>query len=158
MNFFKVIFIGCCLLLASCSYGSSAEDESIKTEESLSPVILKSEDLKMVGIKNKLGILGPEPVAKKKDKFAWHFWGDKEKLRSKHLKVIAVNNQTNKTEKVLTTRGTSNTFWEIGSPGGPNHGADAHLPSTMIFPSSGVWTLNVYLGDERFGTITLKVN
>jgi hypothetical protein len=48
--------------------------------------------------------------------------------------------------------------WEYDvSPGGPNNGADAHIPSNLSLPTSGLWKLDAYLGGKLKGSIIVDV-
>jgi hypothetical protein len=50
-----------------------------------------------------------------------------------------------------------NLVWEYGGLASLNHGADAHRPSNLNFPSKGQWKLDLYLGKELFGSINIEV-
>lgn len=103
----------------------------------------------MQGIEGKIGILGPEFVANQANKHMWHLWGSKADLDGK-FKVDAINIKSG--EKI-------NPFI-IDIPislGGPNNGADAHLPSSMKLPKPGIWQLNAYIDEKLFGIINVEV-
>ncbi|MFC4766621.1 DUF4871 domain-containing protein [Effusibacillus consociatus] len=158
------------LALAGCS---NAEQDAKKSDTTKEPVTVsqqednwevspsfKSNDREMRGIQGKIGILGPSFIAGKVDKFMWHFWGDRRVFDSRKVKIVAVNKRTGeKVQTLIQDAGTSNErkVWEYDGLGGPNNGADAHMPSNMSLPSSGVWRLNVYIGEEFFGSVIVEV-
>jgi len=136
-----------CLLIAVLLIFSGCT-EAANTSVEISPTFT-SEGLEMQGIEGKIGILGPEFVAGKPNKHMWHFWGTKEEL-SGNFRVEAVNTKTG--EKI-------NPF-PLDNPtpiGGPNNGADGHVPSSMELPEPGVWLLNAYFETNLFGSITVEV-
>ena len=95
--------------------------------------IFKSGGYEMIGEQGKIG-------------FIWHLWG-KERLSGKTaFKVIA----TSKEKEEIT-------IFE-GELGGPNNGADAHIPSMLKLPAPGMWKLDAYVEEELFGTIFVKVH
>ncbi|KRE44973.1 DUF4871 domain-containing protein [Paenibacillus sp. Soil522] len=136
-----------CLLIAVLFIFSGCT-EAANTAVEISPTFT-SEGLEMQGIEGKIGILGSEFIAGKPNKHMWHFWGTKEEL-SANFRVEAVN--TNTGEKI-------NPF-TLDNPtpiGGPNNGADGHVPSSMELPEPGVWQLDAYLDANLFGSITVEV-
>lgn len=87
-------------------------------------------------------------IAGETQKYMWFFWGEKETL-TKQFKVIGVSKDTGKRETV------------ISSPAGdllsPHLGADHHIPSSMMLPTSGLWKLEVYFGEELYGNVIVNV-
>ncbi len=47
--------------------------------------------------------------------------------------------------------------WEYQGVAGPNNGANAHMPSNVSLPKSGIWRLDIYIGDNLFGNIIIEV-
>ncbi|MCR8641991.1 DUF4871 domain-containing protein [Paenibacillus sp. N1-5-1-14] len=122
--------------------------------------IFYSNDSPMVEVKGRLGILGPDFIANQVNKYMWHFWGTKEELALKPFRVEAINMRMNeKVMALVTNSGTPREehVWEYSGLGGPNNGADAHIPSSLQLPSSGQWQLNTYLGGKFFGAIIVDV-
>jgi hypothetical protein len=114
------------------------------------------------GLEGNIGLLAPGGfIANKANKYMWHFWGTKEELAQKPFRVEAINLKTNKKVKALALIPDNNTLemvWEYaGSLGGPNNGADAHLPSSLKLPTSGLWQLDAYLGGKLKGSIVVDV-
>jgi hypothetical protein len=77
----------------------------------------------------------------------WHFWGEPEILKGL-LKVTGTNQESGRQIIVLKDLAL----------GGANNGADVHVPSNMSLPSSGIWRLDAYIGENRFGSITVQVH
>jgi hypothetical protein len=114
----------------------------------------------MIGIEGKIGILGPEFVANQSNKYMWHFWGTQEELENGPFRVEAINVKSKQKIKALVAEaGTSQErlVWEYDSITGPNNGADAHRPSNLMLPSSGLWRLDSYLGGKSLGSIIVNV-
>ncbi|WP_246358977.1 hypothetical protein [Paenibacillus phytorum] len=82
----------------------------------------------------------------KKQKYMWHFWGKSEELQGP-LKVTGSNEA-----------GEHITVFEAKGVGGPNNGADAHMPSLMSLPTPGYWRLDAYFGEKLFGSVVVIVN
>jgi hypothetical protein len=113
----------------------------------------------LAGEKDKVGFLvGPyqndkgelleqQPIiAGKGNKYMWHFWGSKEELEGS-FNVMAVKEGTTREIDVFSARGL----------GGPLNGADAANPSSMELPEAGMWRLNVYIHDQLFSSIYVRV-
>ncbi|WP_158735813.1 DUF4871 domain-containing protein [Alteribacillus sp. YIM 98480] len=118
----------------------------------------------LVGKEEKLGFLvgsgkegeaAVQPIVKgKANKYMWHFWGSEEELNG-DFKVVGIN-ETGEREKVLLGN-NEETVWNYGELGGSNNGADKHIPSSMVFPTSGLWKLEVYIGDKMFDEVIVHV-
>ncbi|CAM2904979.1 DUF4871 domain-containing protein [Paenibacillus sediminis] len=118
----------------------------------------KAGSFTLYGIDGKIGILAPSGFkANVGNKYMWHFWGSTEQLSRSPFRVEGIELSTNKKYPVLLSdAGTSNEkdVWEYNAKlGGPNNGADAHLPTSMKIKSAGLWRLDAYLGGELFGSI-----
>jgi hypothetical protein len=152
MKHFSLIVIFCFLIVIGC--------ESTQEVYNPSPSFM-SGDLKMVGIEGNLAILDPYIIAGQTPKVMWHFWGTKEELGQKPFRVEAINLKTKKKVKALVLIPDNNTkemVWEYDvSPGGPNNGADANIPSNISLPTSGLWKLDAYLGGKLKGSIIVDV-
>ncbi|GGB71928.1 hypothetical protein [Fictibacillus barbaricus] len=163
-------FLIVCLVFSFTFTGCSTHMTSVSKDWQVSPTF-KVNNYVMVGEEGRLGfIVGPfqskkgelldkQPfIAGKGSKFMWHLWGKPEELKGK-FKVEAVN-QKGERQKVLiiNSKKTYEFVWHYPSVGGRNNGADAHVPSGMIFPKeAGLWRLNVYIGNELFGNIVVEV-
>ena len=136
LGLFIFVLIGC------------KENEAEETWEQSS--LFEAGGYSMLGIKDKIGFIYEDNdimrfYPNKEHKYMWHIWlGDNE---SGSFKVKATHQDTNE-EKILI---------DVDSLGGPNNGADAHLPSSMSLPLSGMWKLDTYLDDVLFETIYVKV-
>lgn len=86
-------------------------------------------------------------VANQPNKYMWYLWG--ENLSGKPFKVIGTNTNMDIKQEIVILDNIV-----LGS--GLN-GADASTPSSMEFPTAGIWNLNAYVDDELFGNITIKV-
>lgn len=114
--------------------------------------IFYSGSYSMIGVEDRLGfIYADEEVTKfypgKVQKYMWHFWGEDEELDGE-LKVLGTHESGGEPITVLGSQGI----------GGPNNGADAHIPSNMSLPESGMWKLDAYIGDELFGSVYVMVH
>ncbi|MGE7621618.1 DUF4871 domain-containing protein [Viridibacillus sp. NPDC096237] len=173
----KKIIFGCLLLiviLTGCS-----EEKKIVTEKKweVSPTFAipttfndgTKGEYAFIGEQGKLGILvGSGKVGDVKvspfvkgepQKFMWHFLGGNEEFNGK-FKVIGINGNGEEHKVLINTSGTDKNekVWEYSKIGiSPNNGADTHIPSDLEFPTSGLWKLDVYIGDKLFGDIIVKV-
>ncbi|WP_421377944.1 DUF4871 domain-containing protein [Bacillus salacetis] len=113
--------------------------------------IFESGNFKMIGVEDKLGFIydGSEVTRfypAKENKYMWHLWGNSEQLKG-DLKVTATHNKSNEEVTVIE-----------GLPlAGAHNGADAHTPSTMSLPKSGMWKLDAYVNDQLHGSIFVRV-
>jgi len=154
MKFSSLMAILLLLILVSCE---SSQNTQLRSP---SPSF-ESGQFTMTGIKGTIGILGPDFIANKANKYMWHFWGTKEEINKSPFRVEAINLKTMKvSEALVMDAGTSQAklVWEYNtSLGGPNNGADAHLPSSLMLSSSGLWQLDAYIGGELKGSIVVNV-
>ncbi|KAA0542155.1 hypothetical protein FZW96_21440, partial [Bacillus sp. BGMRC 2118] len=124
------------LILTGCT------DE--KWEESS---IFQSGSYEMIGLKDQLGFIYDDSEASrfypyKEQKYMWHLWGNPEEL-SGDLKVIGTHYGSKEEVAVIA-----------GLPlGGAHNGADAHTPSMMSLPKSGMWKLDAYVNDRLHGSV-----
>jgi len=154
----KLLVILVLMITTSLPIGCSKQDIDVQ----VSPTF-KSGVYTLQGIKGRIGILAPGGfIANKPNKYMWHFWGTKEEFDRTTFKVEAIDLKTGKKHQVLLEgMGTSNkkNVWEYNyGLGGPNNGADAHLPSGLELPNPGKWQLNTYLGGEFFGSVVVNVS
>lgn len=96
-----------------------------------------------------------EPIiANKENKYMWHFWGEQE-LLSGDFKVVGID-EKGKEHPVLVT--DAEQVWEYTDIiASPNDVADSHIPSNILFPTSGLWTLRIYFNDKLFEEIVVNV-
>ncbi|MDR7074356.1 DUF4871 domain-containing protein [Fictibacillus barbaricus] len=113
--------------------------------------LFKADKSTMIGEKGKIGFLYDDSEAvrfypRKENKYMWHLWGSKD-LPGKTFKVKATSQETGQEITVVE----SILF-------GAHNGADAHLPSIMSLPRSGMWKLDGYVDNKRFSTIVVQVH
>ncbi|MFJ7735777.1 DUF4871 domain-containing protein [Lysinibacillus sp. NPDC097287] len=93
-------------------------------------------------------------IANKESKYMWHFWGDSETI-SGDFKIVGTD-EKGKEHPVLVSE--SKTVWQYpNTPISPNDGADSHIPSNMVFPTSGLWKLEIYFNEKLFGELVINV-
>lgn len=77
-----------------------------------------------------------------------HFWGDEEIL-TQPFSIKAIHQKTGK--EMIVFKSLENDFFA------PNNGANHYVPSMMMLPTSGLWKLEAYFGDDLFGTVFVNV-
>lgn len=112
--------------------------------------IFESGSYKMIGVEDKLGFIYDSEVTRfypdRENKYMWHLWGNPGNLKG-NLKVTATHNKSNEQVTVIE-----------GLPlGGAHNGADAHTPSMMSLPKSGMWKLDAYVDEQLHGSVFVKV-
>jgi hypothetical protein len=100
----------------------------------------------MIGQEGKLGFIYAPFKANVGQKYMWHFWGEEMELKG-NFHVVATSKET----------GEEITVFQVNTLSGPNNGAEAHTPSTMMLPTVGLWKLDAYIGGNLFGTIVIEV-
>ncbi|MFD1359737.1 DUF4871 domain-containing protein [Fictibacillus halophilus] len=168
VKFSLLVFSLCCLIMSGCvSEKEETKDEKAQPvmQNDDSPSFVSDDDIKNIdwdntiskigtngnsdifGNPNKVGYVGPDLQAKKKDKWLWHFFGKAEG----ELTVVAYHQETSMKEPLLTS-GYTRDF-----SGGAMNGADATMPSNVSLPSSGKWALLVYIDEQLFDTLVINV-
>ena len=128
-------------------YVKEKDFEQIDWEKEARPFqTITGED--MVGIKDKLGIIGPKLEAGKIQKWLWLFWG----IDHGDLTFVGYNQRTSKISSVLHEG-----VWSSNVSGGGIYGANASMPSNVMLPEEGKWALIVYLDGKRFETLIVDV-
>ncbi|WP_226579785.1 DUF4871 domain-containing protein [Halobacillus litoralis] len=139
---FVVPIVLLCIILGCQTNEPENGGSAIKETETF-----ESGSYTMLGQKGKIGFIKASFSAQEEQKYMWHFWGDDEELKGS-FRVEGKQEETGRTITVVEADGL----------GGPNNGADAHIPSIMSLPDSGKWHLDAYVGDQLFGTITINVS
>jgi hypothetical protein len=103
-------------------------------------------DRGIIGNKNKSGVIGMDAPSLDKQKWMWHLWG----LEEKDVTIVGFHKETETIHQIITTG------WTIEA-GGPNNGADAHMPSSVKIPKAGEWAFLLYTGDELFDTLVYEI-
>jgi len=119
----------------------------------VSPVFPSGND-QMRGVPNKVGFIDAPFKANQDNKYMWHFWGDS--IPEGKLTIVAVKKGSHKLAPALTVDGKS--VWTTGVPGGPNNGADAHIPSNIKLREPGTWALLVFLGNTYWDYVVIDVH
>lgn len=102
----------------------------------------------VIGKKDGFGITGPFPIeSRKRQKYFWFYWGE-EPITNQPVKVMAHKKGS---EKLITMY--SGQFNE----GAQINENEVNMPSTLKFPSSGVWNVLVYIDDTLSGNLVVKV-
>ena len=108
----------------------------------------------LVGSGKKGEVVEEKIIANKANKYMWHFWGDKDSI-SGDFKVVGTDKE-GKEHPVLISG--DDTVWKYSNTSiSPNNGADSHIPSNMVFPTSGLWKLEIYFNEKLFGEIVINV-
>lgn len=114
----------------------------------------------MIGVENKISVLFREDIdlyTNVANKIMWHLWSEQD-LIGKSFSVVGIHKESNSVEKVLFYTDKNQLIWEThNSIMGPIHGADAHIPSVMLFSKPGLWCLNAYSDGQLFGQIIIRV-
>lgn len=162
-----LVFLSVLLLLVGCSEKETKEKEAVSSNHwQVSPTFDipidfggKKGKYVLLGKEGRLGFLvgsGNEddikidPIIKgKPNKYMWHFWGNDDEFDGP-LKVVGINEKGEK-HKIIQADNSVN----VGIS--PYNGATTHVPSTMEFPTAGLWKLEVYIGEKLFGDIVVNV-
>lgn len=102
----------------------------------------------VVGNRKTVGFTGPFPlIAEEPQKYFWFYYGNKN-IYDKPVIVKALKKGTEELIDVF-----SGTFYKDAkvSPQSVN------MPSTLKFPSSGLWKVLVYIDDELYESIVVEV-
>lgn len=111
----------------------------------ISPLFSSGEYL-MRGTAGKIGFIDAGFVAGLPNKYMWHFWGSEEELNG-DFQVKAVKQGTDRIIDVA----------HAALLGGPNNGADKHLPLSMVLEEAGRWRLLPFIGGKLADTIVIDV-
>ncbi|MEN0641862.1 DUF4871 domain-containing protein [Alkalicoccobacillus gibsonii] len=139
---FITIFILSLLLLA-CS------NDSIMEEWSDNSPFFKHELGEMFGKEGSIGIIGMKDITENGQKWMWHFWGNPD-IAYKDWEVQA--RQEGDEEFISPLIFNDDSLEPRGEE------INGHARSTVLFPSSGLWELNVYIDGEFFDQLTVDVD
>ncbi len=142
------------MLIAGCT-----EQKSIEMPDDL-PEFIKESDFEkidweqkaqafgrgMLGNEEKTGVIGADMPAVNGQKWMWHLWG----AGPTELTIAGYERETNTVHKVLDGGWSTHT-------GGPNNGADTHVPSSVAFPTSGEWAVLLYTDGELFDILVFDL-
>ena len=86
----------------------------------------------------------------KVEKWMWHIWGVEEP-ENKKLTIVGFHKETEAVHQILIDG------WTKGL-GGPNNGADAHIPSNVKISESGDWAILLYIDEKLFDILVYEIN
>ncbi|MFC4323325.1 DUF4871 domain-containing protein [Litchfieldia salsa] len=140
-----------CILFCIVLYISACNtEETIKEEkwEDNSPTFT-NEYGEMFGKEGSIGIIGSKTITENGQKWMWHFWGT-EDISYKEWEVKAL--KQGEEESIYPIK---NKDVEISPRGDEING---HARSSVLFPSSGLWKLKVYIDGEFYDEIIVDIN
>lgn len=161
-----LIILLCFMTLVGCNNNDEKEIREVSPTFSL-PITLADGtegEYLLIGQEGKVGFLvgsgkkgeavEEKIIANEENKYMWYFWGDKDSI-SGDFKVVGTDNE-GKEYPVLVFGDDpvwqySNTFIS------PNSGADSHIPSSLVFPTSGLWKLDIYFNEKLFEEFVINV-
>ncbi|WP_245542499.1 hypothetical protein [Siminovitchia fordii] len=103
----------------------------------------------IIGNENKSGVIGQDMKSAKVEKWMWHLWGIEEP-ENKELTIVGFHKETETVRQILIDG------WAKGL-GGPNNGADAHIPSNVEIPESGDWAILLYIDKKLFDILVYEI-
>lgn len=99
-----------------------------------------------IGIKGHLAVIDSPLSVNQPQKVMWLLWEEMSNPTLKSMmKVIATNEDGEQITVVETTLM------------GENWGAPAHTPSLVNLPKKGLWKMDVFVNDKKFGDLTVNV-
>lgn len=131
-------------VIAACE-----SEETVKEEnwEENSPTFT-NEYGEMFGKEGSIGIIGTKNITENGQKWMWHFWGT-EDISYKEWEVKAFKQGEEEAINPITSK------VEQLNPRGDE--INGHAPSSVLFPSSGLWKLEVYIDGEYFEEIIVDI-
>lgn len=136
---FSIVFV-----MAACK-----SEETIKEEKWVddSPTFT-NEYGEMFGKEGSIGIIGIKTVTENGQKWMWHFWGN-EDITNKGWEVKAYKQGEEEAINPITQKD------EILTP--RDNVINGHARSSVLFPSSGLWKLEVYIDGKYFDEIIVDI-
>lgn len=143
-NRLLLIFLSLVFVIAACK-----TEETIKEEkwEDDSP-FFTNEIGEMFGKEGSIGIIGLKTITESGQKWMWHFWGTEE-ISYKEWEVKAFKQGEEESINPITFKDESLTPL--------SESINGHARSTVMFPSSGAWKLEVYIDEEYFDEMIVDV-
>lgn len=138
------------LILIGCSAKTETKEKlnliaSPKFEMSTVNDLGESITSTFIGKKGHLAIIDSPLSVNQPQKVMWLLWGNENELISKPFKVVATHEDGKEVTVVETEL--------MGS----NWGATAHTPSLVNLPTKGLWKMDVYVDEKKFGDVTVNV-
>lgn len=144
----KKFMLGLLLLAILVGCSEKKEDATKEKWEDNSPTFL-TEHGEMFGKKGSVGISGIKSITENGQKWMWHFWGD-ENISGKSWEVKAFKQGMD--EKINPIVYKDNALTPRGKD------INGHARSSVKFPSSGLWKLQIYIDGEFFDEIIVDIN
>ncbi|KKI91177.1 hypothetical protein WQ54_16310 [Bacillus sp. SA1-12] len=123
-------------------------EETIKEEYKDNSPFFTTEYGEMFGKDGKIGIIGPKTVTENGQKWMWNFWGtgdisykEWEVKAFKQGETEAVNPITFKDERLIPRDDV----------------IYGHARSSVLFPSSGLWKLQVFIEGKLFDELIVDI-
>ncbi|HET7657736.1 MAG TPA: DUF4871 domain-containing protein [Bacillales bacterium] len=106
-------------------------------------------DQQLVGVKGKLGISDWPIYAGKPNKYLWYFI-DKN-LPADPFKVVGIHKSDGAKTKVFLEYDSHKMVW------GFNPALQGGMPTEMVLPDPGIWSLTAFIGGKYYGSIVVNV-
>lgn len=135
-----------CIVFVTAACKSEKTIKEGKWEEN-SPTFT-NEYGEMFGKEGSIGIIGLKTITEDGQKWMWHFWGT-EDISHKEWEVKAF--KQGKEEAINPIKFKDEKLVPIDEE------INGHARSTVLFPSSGLWKLKVYIGGEYFDEIIVDI-
>lgn len=132
------------LLLGACTSRETVKEDNWSDNSSN----FQTEYGEMFGNEGSLGIIGPKRITENGQKWMWHFWGP-ESISNKKWEVKAFKQGEEEAINPLTFKDDQLTPRDDVING--------HARSSVLFPSSGLWKLQVFIDGELFDEIIVNI-
>lgn len=147
MNKITLIHILFCIIfiISACNTEKSIKEEKWEDNNST----FTNEYGEMFGKEGSIGIIGSKTVTENGQKWVWHFWGT-EDISYKGWEVKALKQGEEESINPIKNKDV-----ELSPRGNEING---HARSSVLFPSSGLWKLKVYIDGEFYDEIIVDIN
>jgi len=116
-------------------------------------ITINNEQIKLMGEEGKFGVVKKSWTDKRflitneKEMYNWYFWGEPDELTDKELIIVA------------TKKKTGEKLQPFASSVHLNNGNEstAYSRIELVFPTKGIWKLDVFVDGNLWGTIDVKV-
>lgn len=137
---FSFVFI-----ISACNIEKTIKEEKWKDKN----LTFTNEYGEMFGKEGSIGIIGSKTVTKNGQKWMWHLWGT-EDISYKEWEVKAFKQGEEESINPIKNKDVKL------SPRGDN--INGHARSLVLFPSSGLWKLKVYIDGEFYDEMIVDIN
>jgi hypothetical protein len=91
----------------------------------------------------------PQPIIKEKpNKYMWYFWGETKEIEGE-WKIVGINEKGKEQNDFIIKPATIPPF--------SNTETHTKIPTQMVFPTAGLWKLEVFISNKLYGEIVLNV-